>query len=75
MKIQIALISILLALIIASGCVSNTNELTVNVIDDSGNPIEGANVNIYANYTISGFNGITWREGMQRGWCATPMIW
>jgi len=62
MKSKIILTTIIIVAIFFSGCTNTMHTLTVNVVDPSGNPIEGADVDVYANYSLSAFDTITWRN-------------
>lgn len=59
-------IPVLLAVaILLAGCtdiIGSSNNLRVTVVDDSGSVLEGAQVNVYTNYTFSEYlgNGLKW---------------
>jgi len=61
LKKLIIAVAVLFAIFLA-GCATDTYNLTVQVQDESGNPISNAQVNVYANYNLSAFDSITWNN-------------
>jgi len=62
MKMKYIIPMVLLAMILLSGCIGDTANLTVKVVDPQGNPLEDASIDVYANYSVSTSNNQIWRN-------------